>query len=126
MLTSRQRFQRVMRYEEFDRAMLPGVWPFSPWPETEERWKREGYGQPGAPTFPFDKVEWQAEWFFPTPPFEREVLEEDENTVVYVNEEGIVIRELKKWRWSSMPQFIRFPSGDARGVPQVLEGEDAA
>ena len=45
----------------------------------------------------------------PDPPFQREVLEEDDNHVTYVDAQGIVMREFKRNPASSMPQFIRFP-----------------
>ncbi|MDP7131479.1 MAG: uroporphyrinogen decarboxylase family protein, partial [Planctomycetota bacterium] len=48
-------------------------------------------------------------WFFPNPPFEREVVEEDAETILYINKEGILMRELKNHPHSSMPQFVRFP-----------------
>jgi uroporphyrinogen decarboxylase len=37
------------------------------------------------------------------------VLEEDERTKIYVNHEGIIMRELKVHSSSSMPQFLKFP-----------------
>ena len=106
-MTSRERFLRCMRYEEVDRAPIVGG--MGAWPETIQRWKKEGYGEPGAPEFPADRVEWQGGWFFPNPPFERKVIEEDERTVLYVNHEGILMRERKDQPFSSMPQFVRFP-----------------
>jgi len=48
-MTYRERFLRAMRYEDFDRVPLIENWA---WPETLERWKGEGYGQPDAPTLP--------------------------------------------------------------------------
>jgi hypothetical protein len=106
-MTSRERFLRCMRYGDFDRVPLVGG--MGAWPETIERWNREGYGQPGAPEFPGDRFEWQGGWFFPTPPFERKVVEENERTILYVNHEGILMRERKDQPYSSMPQFVRFP-----------------
>ena len=94
-----------MRYESVDRVPYR---QFGGWPETIDRWKREGY-HPADPPFQADRWEWQGGWFFPNPPFEREVVEEDEQTVLYVNHEGILMRERKDYRASSMPQFVRFP-----------------
>jgi len=37
------------------------------------------------------------------------VVEEDERTVTYLNHEGILLRELRERRDTSMPQFLRFP-----------------
>jgi uroporphyrinogen decarboxylase len=58
---------------------------------------------------PIDRWHWEGGWFFPNPPFERTVIEEDERTVLYVNHEGILMRERKDNPLSSMPQFVRFP-----------------
>ena len=105
-MNSRERFLRVMNYESVDRT------PFRPtgaWPETTERWRREGMDAPGAPTFKTDSEIWSGGWFFPNPPFERRVVEETDDTVLYVNHEGILMRELKNNPMSSMPQFVRFP-----------------
>lgn len=51
-------------------------------------------------------------WFFPHPPFERRVIEEDDRHVLFVNEEGILMRELRDNPRASMPQFVRFPVQD--------------
>ena len=96
-----------MRYEEVDRAPLVGG--MGAWPETIQRWQQEGYDEKDEPLFPADRVEWQGGWFFPNPPFERRVVEQDETTVLYVNHEGILMRERKDQPYSSMPQFVRFP-----------------
>jgi len=106
-MTARERFLRCMRYEQADRA--PAFAGMGAWPETVERWKKEGYGSPDAPELPGDRMEWQGGWFFPNPPFERRVVEENETTVLYVNHEGILMRERKDQPYSSMPQFVRFP-----------------
>ena len=75
-----------------------------------ERWKQEGYdGRSYEELFGTDSWNWRSWWFYPTPRFERKVLGEDENTVTFVNHEGIVMREFKTAADSSMPQFLRFP-----------------
>ena len=106
-MTSRERFLACMRYQPVDRAPFRGA--FGAWPETAERWRREGCDEPGAPSFEMDHWEWIGHWFFPHPPFAREVVDEDEEIVLYVNNEGILIREFKNHPHSSMPQFVRFP-----------------
>ena len=109
-LTDRQRFLRLMSYQPVDRCVY-GVWTGG-WPETYDRWKREGW-DPGAPSpFRIDAWDWQGGWFFPDPPFQRTVLEETDTTVLYVNHEGITMRERKDNPMSSMPQFVRFPVQD--------------
>ena len=104
-MTDRERFLATMRYQPRDRAPFR---QFGAWPETIERWTSEGY-TPETLSFRVDRCEWQGGWFHPYPPFEREVIEEDERTVLYINHEGILMRERKDHRMSSMPQFVRFP-----------------
>jgi len=104
-MNPRERLLGTLRYDRVDRA------PFrdgGAWPETIERWKREGY-DPENPPFEFDRWEGFGHWFFPNPPFERKVVEENERTVTYVNHEGILMRERRDHPYSSMPQFLRFP-----------------
>ncbi len=104
-MTPRERFLATMRYEPVDRVPFR---LFGAWPETVERWKREGYDH-RKPLFQGDHWEWLGEWFFPNPPFERKVIEENARTVLYINHEGILMRERRDHRDSSMPQFLRFP-----------------
>jgi uroporphyrinogen decarboxylase len=104
-MTPRERFLATMRYESVDRA------PFrdgGAWPETIERWKREGY-TPGGQAFDFDRWEGFGHWFFPHPPFEKTVTHEDDRSVTFINHEGILMRERRDHPLSSMPQFLRFP-----------------
>lgn len=106
-MTDRERFLNVMNYRPSDRCVY-GVW-IGFWPETIERWKAEGYDPARPPDFGTDTWAMEGAWFFPNPPFTREVVEEDETTVLYVNHEGILMRERKDQPLSSMPQFVRFP-----------------
>ena len=84
----------------------------APWlgfPETLKRWEEEGYNDGDLEQIDFDAWNVCSDWFFPHPPFERQVVEEDGRHILYVNHEGIVVRELKSNPLSSMPQFVRFP-----------------
>ena len=105
-MTDRERFLRAMRYEDFDRVPLIENWA---WAETLDRWKGEGYGQPDAPAPTHDRWHFHTGWFFPHPPFEPKVVEEDDRTVLHINKEGILMRERKDRPDCSMPQFVRFP-----------------
>lgn len=105
MMTPRERFLATMRYQPVDRV------PFrdgGAWPETIQRWEREGY-VPGSRPFDFDRWEGFGHWFFPNPPFERTVVEQDDRSITLINHEGILMRERKDHPLSSMPQFLRFP-----------------
>src|SRR5450759_2317962 len=103
-----ERFHATMNYAPRDRAAFHEFfWPT--WPETEERWNREGGYQPGKNPFGCDRWEFHFQCFFPDPPFAREIVEEDEKYVTYVDPQGIVQKEFKKNPASSMPMFVRFP-----------------
>ncbi|HPP12834.1 MAG TPA: uroporphyrinogen decarboxylase family protein [bacterium] len=104
-MNERERFLACLNYQNFDRAPLRH---FGAWPETVERWKKEGY-DPEKPPFTLDRWDWYGNWFFPQPPFTRTVVEQTEKTILYVNHEGILLRERKDQPRSSMPQFVRFP-----------------
>ncbi len=107
-MNHRERFLNVMNYQPVDRNVY-GVWTHG-WPETYERWATEGYDRAREPYYQVDPWLWIGHWFFPNPPFAREVIEENDRTILYVNHEGILMRERKDQPWSSMPQFVRFPA----------------
>jgi len=104
-MTFRERFLATMYYQSTDRVPFRD---FGAWPETVERWKTEGY-DPDHPPFRLDRWDVYGHWFFPNPPFQKEIVEENDHTVTYVNHEGILMRERKHQPYSSMPQFLRFP-----------------
>ena len=52
-MTHRERFLATMRYQATDRVPY---WEFGAWPETIERWKKEGY-DPDHPPFVTDGKE---------------------------------------------------------------------
>ena len=97
-----ERFRGTLQYEKVDRAPLyEFMWPT--WPETAERWAKEGGYVAGKTDFGCDKWVVEFSWFWPQPPFEREILAEDEEHVTYVDPQGIVMREFKNNPLSSMP-----------------------
>ena len=104
-MNARDRLLATLRYDPADRAPYRS---WGGWPETIERWKAEGYDPENPPRFGEDR--WAIHnWFLPNPPFEHQAIEEDDETILYVNHEGILMRELKENRMSSIPQFVRFP-----------------
>ena len=113
-MTDRERLHATMSYEPVDRGIY-GVHTAG-WPETIERWKTEGL-DPNVDIakwtlekFPDrDRWEWKGHWFFPFPPYEKKIVSEDARTVLYINHEGILMRERKDQPFSSMPQFVKFP-----------------
>ena len=104
-MNARERFLSTMKYQPVDRApFYEFMWPT--WPETAERWAKEsGYVQ-SKTDFGCDKWLVEYSWFWPQPPFAREILEEDAEHVTFVDPQGIVMREFKNNPLSSMPQFI--------------------
>lgn len=111
MTTSRERFLHTL---EFEPVSLPWVRCYSfLWDKTIEIWRTQGYDdQPLDDVFGLDRLVRVDPWYGPAPEFDRHVVEEDERTVLYINHEGILMRELKEHPDTSMPQFVRFPVED--------------
>lgn len=106
-MTELERFIACMDYQRVDRVPF---WAWGGWPETIERWKNEGYDpETNNPERHADTRIVFGHWFFPNPPFEKKILSEDDRHILYVNHEGILMRERKDNPYSSMPQFVRFP-----------------
>ena len=103
-----ERFYATMEYKPRDRAMF---WVWGVWPETLERWKKENpeFDEKKDLKGKFDTRQSFNHWFFPHPPFEKKIIEEDDEHVLYINHEGILMREMKNNPKSSMPQFVKFP-----------------
>jgi len=107
-MNARERYWAVTHFQKPDRPFLSG-WGI--WPETAERWRSEGWdGTPLEKLFPRDTVLGVSVSAGPWPPFEKKILEDTPETILYVDHEGIVKREFKGDKgWSSMPQFVKFP-----------------
>lgn len=106
-MTDLERFRACMEYKPVDRVPF---WCWGGWPETVERWKREGYDPARFnPEATQDTRIVFGHWFFPNPPFEKKIVEQTAQHVVYINHEGILMRERRDQPYSSMPQFIKFP-----------------
>ncbi|MGC8878221.1 MAG: uroporphyrinogen decarboxylase family protein [Anaerolineae bacterium] len=115
MMTSRERFLRTLEFQPVD---VPWIRAYAfVWPETELVWRTQGYEGPtlgwhgeGLPQrFGLDELLRVDPWYGPVPPFEYQVIEEDERTKLYINHEGILMREFKEHADTSMPQFVKFP-----------------
>ncbi|NLF03249.1 MAG: hypothetical protein GX601_19970 [Anaerolineales bacterium] len=105
--TGRERFLQTLNFE---RADPPFVVSTGGWQETVDQWKTQGWdGRPLHEIFGTDLIIGVAPYYGPAPDFAYEVIEEDERTRTYVNHEGIVMREFKEHRDTSMPQFVKFP-----------------
>lgn len=106
-MTYLERFLACMEYKPVDHTPF---WNWGGWPETVDRWRREGYDpnvyEPDTIT---DHRNWFGGWFVPNPPFEHKVVEATDEHIVYINHEGILMKERRDNPYSSMPQFLRFP-----------------
>ncbi|MFH0796575.1 MAG: uroporphyrinogen decarboxylase family protein [Candidatus Omnitrophota bacterium] len=110
-MNSRERFLGIMNYQPADRMM---VWDFYYWPETLERWKKEGLPEDADPAefLGIDK-----RWKLlevktgPYPVFGEEVIKDEGETVIMLDSWGRRVRVPKseKKRESTFPQFLEFP-----------------
>ena len=114
-MTSRERFLRTLQFQS---VACPWVRAFAfIWPETGAVWRTQGYGGPelgwhgeGLPErLGLDRLLRVDPWYGPVPPFEYAVIEEDDRIRLYINHEGILMREFKERSDTSMPQFVKFP-----------------
>lgn len=119
-----ERFCRVCDFQPVD---MPPKWDtLGFWRATVERWHSEGLPADISPEqfFGMDRRD-----FLPVnsgltgsgfcPPFEREVIAEDERTITYRDTEGIIKRERKDRPELSMPQFLEFPVSNRRDWENV-------
>jgi hypothetical protein len=116
-VNDRERFLATVLGQPVDR---PPYWLFwGPWGTTWQRWQREGmpahfqnWGDVcrhfGADTPPMSCI--AAINTGPCPLIERTVLEENDESVVFIDSWGIVRRDFKQT--TSMSEFIRFPVKD--------------
>ncbi len=113
-----ERFLNVMEYRPVDQ--VPN-WEAGVWPQTRERWEKEGLdphayhwdwfsGEEALGMDPREFIQFSSSMF---PPYEYEEVEEDERTLTYRDEKGILRRALKEGSIGgarmSMDQFIDFP-----------------
>ncbi|MFA5866125.1 MAG: uroporphyrinogen decarboxylase family protein [Phycisphaerae bacterium] len=98
------------------------------WPETGAIWRTQGYDGPdlgwhgeGLPErFGLDRLLRVDPWYGPVPEFEYKLIEENDTTRLYINHEGILMRELKLHTDTSMPQFVKFPVETAEEFEQFV------
>ena len=115
MATSRERFLQTLRFEPADPPWAR--WGAFVWPETELVWRTQGYtgpelgwhGEGLTERLGLDELLRVDPWYGPAPEFEYQVLEEDGRTRLYINNEGILMREFIEHTDTSMPNFVRFP-----------------
>ena len=112
-MTQRERFLGVARGELPGELYLPYNLNYG-WfmPETLERWRTEGLpeGADIADHFGFDRVAFTGGGPYSlVPPFEAQVLHEDDETQVIRDEAGVTKRVFKRHGDSKMPQWLDYP-----------------
>jgi len=113
------RFIKVMTYGDFDHPPLLGE---GPWADTVARWNREGL-TPGMSWEQYFGVQTFgiaghgfSETFFP--PFEEQVLEEGPDYRVFINRNGVKVRDFP--HSTTMPEWLEFPIRDRPSFEKVL------
>ncbi|MCL4506167.1 MAG: hypothetical protein M1434_11655 [Chloroflexi bacterium] len=113
----RERFIQTLNFQP---AHPPFVRNFGAWEETQRLWRERGWdGRPLDDIFNTDTLLRVEVGYGPAPEYTHQVLAEDETTCTYINHEGILMREFKQHRDTSMPQFIRFPVVDKASFSTV-------
>jgi len=112
-VNARERFLSIATGEATNELFLPFDLNYS-WfmEETVERWRREGLPRDVnlRKFFGFDRVEFTGgRPYTLVPPFEEEVVSEDDETVVLRDGDGITKRVFKRHADSRMPQWLDFP-----------------
>jgi len=123
-MTERERFLKYMKFQPVDRIPLMemGVWP-----ETLERWYREGLPK-WVTSFRnledylcLDRsfnVNWLPINCEIYPPFETKILEETDEQQVISDGAGVVYRQQKRHR--TIPNYIRFPVENEADYEKLL------
>lgn len=144
-MNSKERFKASLTFQPIDR---PFHWEtLGMWPETLDRWYAEGldaqlkhplsvdwgairsdeYLRVLVHAFEFDRVDYLRDAvvsgyndspFFP--PFEQQVIQEEENTRIILDSDGITKREFSQYNTSSMPQFLKFPVENRQDFVDLL------
>jgi hypothetical protein len=132
-MTPRQKFRNtVLRSHS---SSLPHFEAMGFWDETIERWHKEGLpsetnpwdffqidrfmdNAPEAIAYHTDHVTSAPYW----PPFERSIVEQNDDYLIVQQEDGIVTKQLKNR--TSIPQFIRFPVQEERDWEAVKKRLD--
>ena len=115
-MNSRERFLNTMNFQKVDRSPL---WEMGYWEETLKRWHKEGLSEDvhiepahySRPTefFGLDRHENAGVGLGLIPDFEELTVEETDDYRIYINSEGIKLKELRKGKEQSMPQWLEFP-----------------
>lgn len=105
-MNPRERFLASMHFEPVDRCPL---WEWGPWGPTVKRWQAEGMVGDNAPAYAeCDPRPGCGVNFGMVPGFEKVILEQTDDRVLYIDERGVKQVELLD-RQQSMPHWLDFP-----------------
>jgi uroporphyrinogen-III decarboxylase len=112
-LRNRERFKRVMHFQSVDRVPH---FEFGYWNETYDVWHQQGLPREIDTEkkmnrhFGFDRFELCPvnDWNWLCPPFEEQVLEEDDRHKIIIDKDGVKCK-VKKDGTSSIPYILDFP-----------------
>lgn len=109
-MTGREKFLKIARFELKNEVFIPSCYQWF-WKDTIKRWKKEGLPEDVhiEEYFGFDRMEVLPINMGFIPPFEREIIKEDEKIRVVVDESGVTKMEFKENAEISMPHWIEFP-----------------
>ena len=95
-LNARERFVRIMTYQDVDRIPVMAIEPFEP--SAIARWRKEGMPENCTPYeyFKLDRLQWTPIDWSPQPEFETAVLYEDNEYVVKKESSGCTVRYRKE------------------------------
>ena len=135
-MTQKERFVQTLKFRPVDRVPFMEI---ALWGQTQERWENEGL-PPEIPTglmkgcayFGLEGYENVALDFGPRPPFASQVLEENEETILFTDEWGRTRKARKtgtvRGTRRCMDQYLEFPVRDRaslRAMQRRFQGEPA-
>lgn len=120
MMTNRERFVRTMHFEPVDH---PPFFMASLWPDTWERWYREGYPQGAAPAeyFGYEEFHYHSVGIdtFLIPPIVPAILEDHGEFVIRRDCFGATIKDFKDH--TSMPQWLDYGIKEPADLEPLME-----
>ncbi len=119
-MNNRERFLRVMRYQEVDH---PPFMPENPWKDTLRRWSREGLppGMDYEEYLGIDilKSEYAGLNTGPYPGFEERIISETQNEIIKTDNYGRVVKVFKDQ--TSMPEWLEFPVKNKNDLEKIIK-----
>ncbi len=128
-MNARQLFRDTFDFKELQRPIrweTPGIWG-----TTKKRWVNEGYNKDIKGRGFFDHFGMEAPIWLPfkggwtgnpyTPMFETKLITDDGINITHITKDGILKKERKFDRETSMPQFLKFPVKNKKDYEQKIK-----